>query len=63
MPGPQSSTQLTQGEESTAKQPNQSNKNQNIKALSTLYFAFGLQYNTEINPLIAPNSGLGQKKI
>lgn len=46
MPGSQSSTQWTQGEVSTAELPNQSNKNWNIKALSTLAFWFGaaMQY-------------------
>lgn len=38
MPGSQTRTQLTQGEESTVEMPNQSNKNQNIKDLSTLVF-------------------------
>lgn len=46
MPGPQSSTQETQVEESTAEPLNQNNKNQNIKALSTLVFWFwaAMQY-------------------
>jgi len=46
MPRSQSSTQLTQGEVSTAELPNQSNKIRNIKALSTLAFWFGaaMQY-------------------
>lgn len=42
MSGSQSSAQQTQGEENTAELSNQSNKNQNIKAL--IWFWVAMQY-------------------